>query len=178
LIKEPGDGTHVSWHQDLNYWGLDPADVTTAWLALSPATRESGCMQMLPSSHLQFYKHRDTDDATNLLSRGQTMVGDYDESTAAYIELQPGEMSLHHGNTAHASGANSGDERRIGIAIRYLAAHVRSMDGADSALLVRGRDTFGHFEPEASPTADFDAAAMAEHDRVMAIRRAQLMKGA
>jgi len=178
LIKEPGDGTHVSWHQDLNYWGLAPGDVCSAWLALTPATRETGCMQMLAGSHLEHYDHRDTEDDRNLLSRGQTMQGDYDESKAAYIELAPGEISLHHGNIAHASGPNTGAERRIGIAIRYMATHVRQTGGPDSALLVRGTDEFSYFEPEVSPTADFDAAALAEHDRVMALRRAQLMKGA
>lgn len=177
LIKEPGDGTHVSWHQDLNYWGLDPADVTTAWLALSPATKETGCMRMMAGSHLVHYAHRDTDDPSNLLSRGQTVADDLDEAAATYIELQPGEISLHHGNMAHASGPNSGSERRIGIAIRYLAAHVRPTDGPDSALLVRGQDRYRNFEAETSPAEDFDPAAMAEHDRVMALRQAVLMAG-
>jgi hypothetical protein len=38
--NEPGDGKKVSWHQDLTYWGLDPDDVVSVWLALSQATNE------------------------------------------------------------------------------------------------------------------------------------------
>ena len=179
LIKEPGDGTHVSWHQDLTYWGLQPGDVVSAWLALTPATAESGCMRMVAGSHKWFGEaHRDTSDDKNLLSRGQTMERTITDDEASTLALQPGEISLHHGNTAHASGANTSGHRRIGIAIRYMAAHVRPTNGADSAIVVRGRDAHGHFLPEVAPKADFDAAAMAEHDRIMALRHKVMLQHA
>jgi non-heme Fe2+,alpha-ketoglutarate-dependent halogenase len=177
LIKEPGDGTHVSWHQDLQYWGLEPGDVVSAWLAVSPATVQSGCMQMLAGSHeWDDLEHQDTEDDKNLLSRGQTITAGIDESLARHLVLEPGEISLHHGNTAHASDPNTSDDRRIGIAIRYMAAHVRPMNGADSALLVRGQDRHGHFMSETSPVADFDAAAQAEHDRIMELRHKVMLE--
>ncbi len=177
LIKEPGDGTHVSWHQDLTYWGLEPGDVVSAWLALTPATAANGCMRMVPGSHEWIgVAHRDTVDGKNLLSRGQTMERAVDEAETRHVELQPGEVSLHHGNTAHASDPNSTDDRRIGIAIRYMAAHVRPTNGTDSAILVRGRDDHRHFLAEAPPVADFDAAAMAEHDRIMALRHKVMLE--
>ena len=51
IIKEPGNRAFVSWHQDLTYWGVSPAeDLVSVWIALSPATAESGCMQMVESS--------------------------------------------------------------------------------------------------------------------------------
>ena len=44
FIKEAGDGKYVSLHQDANYWGLEPHDVTTAWIALSDAVHSAqGC---------------------------------------------------------------------------------------------------------------------------------------
>ena len=176
LIKEPGDGAHVSWHQDLTYWGLEPGDVVTAWLALSPVTRQNGCMRMLRGSHASRLAHADTEDDSNLLSRGQTITAGIDESKVVYLELEPGEISLHHGNTAHASDPNASDERRIGLAIRYIATRVHPTEGQDSAMLVRGVDRFGHFDAESRPTADFDAVAMTEHDRVMALRRGVMME--
>ena len=52
VVKEPHTPAKVNWHQDLTYWGLADHDAqVTAWLALSPATVESGCMQMVPGSH-------------------------------------------------------------------------------------------------------------------------------
>ena len=54
FIKEAGTEHIVSWHQDLTYWGMDGSDhEVTAWLALSPATAESGCMKFVPGSHKQ-----------------------------------------------------------------------------------------------------------------------------
>jgi non-heme Fe2+,alpha-ketoglutarate-dependent halogenase len=177
LIKEPRDGTHVSWHQDLTYWGLEPGDVVSAWLALTPATSENGCMRMVAGSHKWFGEaHRDTVDDKNLLSRGQTMEREITDDESSFIALGPGEISLHHGNTAHASDPNVTDGRRIGIAIRYMAAHVRPTNGADSAILVRGTDAHGHFLAEHPPAADFDAAAMAEHDRIMDLRHKVMME--
>lgn len=178
FIKEPGDGNFVSWHQDITYWGLEPAsDVTTAWIALSPVTRATGCMRMMPGSHAwPVLEHRETGADANLLTRGQEITDGINENSAVDIELQPGEMSLHHAGTAHASAPNKGADRRIGIAIRYMAPHVRSVAGPESALLVRGRDTYGHFELESPPAADMDPAAIAEHDRVNALRQAVLYR--
>ena len=178
FIKEPGDGNFVSWHQDITYWGLEPAeDVTTAWIALSDVTREAGCMRMMPGSHKwPVLRHQDTGDERNLLTRGQEIAERMDEDKAAFIALKPGEMSLHHAGTAHASAPNLAADRRIGIAIRYMAPHVRPMAGAESALLVRGHDRYGHFELETAPVADMDPAAIAEHDRVNALRQAVLYR--
>ena len=51
FTKEPKTTNFISWHQDLTYWGLEPADIVTAWVALSPATVQSGCMRFVPGSH-------------------------------------------------------------------------------------------------------------------------------
>ena len=87
-------------------------------------------------------------------------------------------MSLHHAGTVHASSPNQSTDRRIGIAMRYMAPHVRPIAGIESALLVRGNDSYGHFEPESPPAADMDPAAIAEHDRVNALRQQVLYRDA
>ena len=147
FVKDAHDPHFVSWHQDSTYWGLDKPDVVTAWVALSASTRQSGCMKMLPGSHtLEQITHRDTLDELNLLTRGQEIAVEVDESKGAYVELAPGEISLHHVRTVHASEPNRGDQRRIGVALRYIAPHVRQLNGErDSAMLVRGEDRVGHF---------------------------------
>ena len=50
FIKEANSPGFVSWHQDAFYWGLSKDDVVTAWVALSPANLESGCMKFVPGS--------------------------------------------------------------------------------------------------------------------------------
>ena len=176
LIKEPGDGAHVSWYQDLTYWGIEPGDVVTVWLALSPVPRQNSCMRMLQGLYASRLPHADTEDGSNLLSRGQTITDGIDEGKATCLELDPGEILLHHGNTAHASDPNTSHDRRIGLAIRYIATRVHPTEGPDSAMLVRGVDRFENFDIESRPTVDFDAAAMTEHDRIMALRRGVMME--
>ena len=179
FVKDAKDPGYVSWHQDSTYWGLDKPDVVTAWIALSPAMRESGCMKMWPGSqHLEQIPHKDTLAADNLLTRGQEIAMSVDEDEARLVELRPGELSLHHVRTVHASAPNESDDRRIGVAIRYIAPYVRQVNGGtDSAWLVRGEDRFGHFVHETPPVRDMDPAAMAEYERIMQLRQAVLFKG-
>lgn len=51
FIKEPGDGKYTSWHQDSTYVGLDPPDVLTVWLALTPSNGTNGALKFIPGSH-------------------------------------------------------------------------------------------------------------------------------
>ena len=179
FIKEPDRKGHVTWHQDSTYWGLSTPDVCTAWLALSPSTLESGAMKMAPGTHtLSQLPHSDTFDPNNLLTRGQEIGVDIDTSTAVDVLLQPGEISLHHVMTAHASAPNRSDDRRIGFAIRYIAPHVKQITGVpDSAMLVRGRDRHGNFEAEAPPKADMHPDAVALHDRITQTREGFIYQG-
>ena len=99
-----------------------------------------------------------------MLSRGQTVVADIDGSLAQPIVLSPGEFSLHHTLAVHSSDPNTGDDDRIGIGISYIPTRVRHVGPTRlSATLVRGRDTYGHFDLEPEPAADLDAAAIAAH---------------
>src|SRR4029079_10287735 len=93
FIKEPRNASFVSYHQDLTYWGLDPADIVTAWVALAPATLESGAMKFLPGSHTtEILPHKDTFAKDNLLTRGQEVAVEVDEGKLVDVLLQPGEM--------------------------------------------------------------------------------------
>ncbi|MDR3537431.1 MAG: phytanoyl-CoA dioxygenase family protein [Acetobacteraceae bacterium] len=168
FIKEKRNPSFVSWHQDSTYWGLDPADVVTAWVALSDSTPENGAMRVIPGSHkLDQVPHRDTFRPENLLSRGQEVMVEVDESQAQMLALKAGEMSLHHVRLIHGSDPNPSDTRRIGFAIRYIPTYVRQAAGSDdSATLVRGVDLFHHFETEQRPDADMSEAAQAYHASV------------
>jgi ectoine hydroxylase-related dioxygenase (phytanoyl-CoA dioxygenase family) len=164
FLKEPRSSAYVSWHQDATYWGLEPADIVTAWVALTPSTLESGCLKVVPGSHLwPIVEHVETHAADNLLSRGQEIAVAVDPATVRAIPLAPGEMSLHHVKIAHNSEPNQADHRRIGFAIRYVAAHVKPA-GADFAMRVRGEDRFGYFTPEAAGEGELTAAGLARHE--------------
>ncbi len=178
FIKEPSNPSFVSWHQDSTYWGLEPADIVTAWVAISESTLENGAMRVIPGSHRgDQMPHRDTFARDNLLTRGQEVAVEVDGSRAVDLVLQPGEMSLHHVRLIHGSEPNPSARRRIGFAIRYLPTHVRQTVGErDFATLVRGVDNYGNFEPEQRPEADMAAAARAFHGRVTGATNQVLMR--
>lgn len=179
FAKPAGDAAYVSWHQDATYWGLSSPDVVTAWIALTPSTRRSGCMQVVPGTHHTQVKHEDRFEDANLLSRGQEVAVKIDPATVVDVELQPGEMSLHHVLLFHGSEPNRSELPRIGYAIRYVPTHVRQMSPIrEGALLVRGRDTYGHFEAEQSPQADLHPDAVARHNASIELQLRILYAGA
>lgn len=176
FIKEPRTSSFVSWHQDSTYWGLSTPDVVTAWVALSASNRANGAMEVIPGTHLlDQVPHRDTFAKDNLLSRGQEVMVDVDASKSVMLELEPGEISLHHVRLVHGSAPNPSGERRIGYALRYIPTHVRQIAGErDSATLVRGVDRFDHFTHEPRATRDLDPAMVALH-RELTERNAQIL---
>lgn len=147
FIKEARSEKIVSWHQDLTYWGLDNAQETTCWVALSPVSVASGCMKFVPGSHeKRLVPHVDTFAANNLLTRGQEIAVEVDEADAVAVELEPGQASMHHGHLFHASGPNTTGDRRIGSAIRYITPEMRQTSGDRPLVaLVAGEDRHGNF---------------------------------
>ena len=167
FIKEARDPGFVSWHQDATYWGLSTPDVMTVWIAFSPANRVSGCMKFVAGTHKSQVKHADTFHADNLLTRGQEIAVEVDEKSAVLAELEPGQASLHHVLLFHGSEPNRSDDRRIGLAIRYIPTHVKQAVGTkDWATLVRGTDRHGNFLPEHRPQVALEPEALAFHKMV------------
>jgi non-haem Fe2+, alpha-ketoglutarate-dependent halogenase len=179
FAKNGGDPSYVSWHQDATYWGLSSPDVVTAWVAFTPSTVQSGCMRVVPGTHHSQVPHKDTFAETNLLSRGQEIEVEVDENDAVDVILAPGEMSLHHVLICHGSKPNRAAHRRVGFAIRYIAASVRQTSGVrESATLVRGNDTDRHFDHELAPQADMHPDAVEHHAAVIERQLKVLYAGA
>lgn len=181
FIKEPKTPHVVTMHQDLTYWGLGAIDgMVTAWVALSPATKASGCMDFVRASHKNpILPHKDSFDDNNLLSRGQEVAVEIDEADKTPIVLQPGQMSLHHGLTIHGSGPNSSNERRIGCVIRYIRPDMEQRVGTkDYVMAARGEDRFGHFVHAPAPHVNFDAESLAVYDEIRVEQSKTMMKGA
>ena len=181
FIKEPRTNHVVGMHQDLTYWGLgETSDQVTAWVALSPATRASGCMEFAAGSHKNpILPHNDTFAETNLLSRGQEIVVDVPKEDRTAIELAPGQMSLHHGLTIHGSGPNQSDDRRIGFAIRYLSPDAQQqVADRDYAMMARGVDMSGNFIHYMPPTQNFSLQSVALYEQIRADQAKALAQGA
>jgi hypothetical protein len=166
FIKEPGTPHIAAWHQDATHFGLDPNDRhVTAWLALSDASLESGCMQFAAGSHKRGQVQHDYGVKASVNEAEQFIDDPRELGTVATCALRPGEFSLHNTLLVHQSGPNNGTDRRIGIGVSYIPTWVKHTGSLrHPAHLVRGVDTYGHFDLDPAPTGDFDAAAQAAHE--------------
>jgi len=177
IVKNARDGRYVAWHQDATYWGLSSSTAVTVWIALTPSTKENGCVRFLPGTHLATRPHVDTKDPNNLLGRRESVVETIDDAKALDAELAPGEASLHDALILHGSNANQTDGRRVGFSVRYIPASVRHAGpGRNSATLVRGK-SHGGFDLEQRPEAEFHPAAMARHRQVFRQAMSTIFEG-
>ena len=152
FIKEPDKKGFVSWHQDAKYIGFEPYNWVTAWLAITDANEENGCMRMWSGSHKERIKdHKDTYDENNLLTRGQTVQNVPAEKTILNT-LKAGQLSLHHPMIVHGSSPNKSKQRRIGFVIQsYIGTDVDQVIGKVYVQQARGKDTFKYHKHAKRP---------------------------
>ena len=168
FIKEPQSPTFAAWHQDSTYFGLEPHEQVCAWVALTDAGRQSGCMEHVSSRGApRQLRHAPLGLANSINRAGQTITEAFDQSEPVAMALPAGSFSLHHEFSVHRSAPNRSAHRRVGIGLNYIPTHVR-VNGSIrlKAMLVRGEDTYGHFDLIDPPAAERDAAALAVHQQV------------
>lgn len=165
-IKEAHNDAYIPWHQDDDYFHLDPPEHVTAWVALSDASEEAGCMRMIPGSRADgLVPHAEKPEKDHLIRLGKAIHDRFGDEDGVSVPLKAGEMSLHHTHTIHSSGANRSGDRRIGYAVSYIPAHVRPLtEPRTSVLLVRGEDRHGNFEHEKRLVAPLSATARQAHN--------------
>ena len=120
----------VAWHQDVTYWGLEPARAASAWYAVDDSRRDNGCMRVVPGSHRDgVRRHGTSPDAGNLLSINQAIhLTQAEHEAAVDIELEAGQFSIHDGLIIHGSSPNRSSRRRCGLTSIYLPANVRQVE--------------------------------------------------
>ena len=180
FLKPPRSPGFVSWHQDLTYWGLNNDKEVSVWIALGPAYKDNGCMRFVPGSHKAGQiDHIDTVDDANILTRGQNADVEVKEDETVYVELDPGQASLHHGHLLHASGPNNTDQPRIGLVVNYISTDVKqSVSKTDFAMPVRGEDKFNNFIHLPEPAKELDESGLAWHRKIVIAHNDALYDGA
>jgi hypothetical protein len=160
FCKPAGEGLEVPWHQDGQYWPIRPLATCTMWIALDDSNPANGCLRVIPGSHRAktCYHHR-LDERPQLAINQVVREDQFDESQAADVVLQAGQLSIHDVYLIHGSCANRSAKRRAGLAIRYMPAtslYDRSikLTGGAAAIkqdmskrpiyLVRGQDRAGN----------------------------------
>ena len=138
ISKPPRIGHPVLFHQDGNYWPLEPMEVITIWLAVDDSTPENGCMQVIPGSHREqrLYAHRSNQEVANVLS--SELDQEIDREKIVDVVVPAGGVSLHDPYLIHGSEANLSDTRRCGLTLRYIPTTTLIKRDAHPAYLCRG----------------------------------------
>ncbi|MGE0313166.1 MAG: phytanoyl-CoA dioxygenase family protein [Lautropia sp.] len=124
FCKPAGEGLAVPWHQDGQYWPIDPLATVTVRIAIDDSLVENGCMRYIPGSHrTRTLVHHEVVERDDLAIR-QRAQG-IDEGLAKDDVLRAGQISLHDVYLLHGSAENRSTSRRADYAIRYMPATSR-----------------------------------------------------
>lgn len=118
LAKAPKNGAPTEFHQDQPYWPhRDSAQPISAWIALQDVPVERGCMSFIPGSqHLTGLGSSDLTDAGGLFALRPELAME----PRVTIPLRAGDVTFHHGRTAHRANANDTDEYRVAHTVIYM----------------------------------------------------------
>ena len=122
MQKEPKVGGAWEWHQDYGYWYKNqfmfPDQLISVMVALTPANKENGCLQVIKGSHkLGRVNHG---FAGEQVGADMVMVNNALKTMElVYSELQPGDALFFHSNLLHRSEANLSDYPRWSIISCY-----------------------------------------------------------
>ncbi|MES2819154.1 MAG: phytanoyl-CoA dioxygenase family protein [Pseudomonadota bacterium] len=123
MNKPAGQGTYLPWHQDAgNVWALDRDPLVTIWVALDPASRANGCVEVIPGSH-----------RLGLLSAHGSTLSEEDvhrhcpPERAISLEVKAGHAVLMHNWLIHRSGINPSSQPRRAFTACYMDGRTRSV---------------------------------------------------
>lgn len=128
ICKPPYLNQCIQWHQDYSYWPLDRPGGLTMWVALDPATPETGCLHYLPGTQrLGPMCPTDFMLGTNQPSTGHEPAYDWSahEHLAVPVSLSPGQAVAHHPLVGHFSPPNTTSETRTGYSLTWVSPDVR-----------------------------------------------------
>lgn len=108
--KPPGTEHPTPPHQDNYYFCLEPSNVLTMWLALDRIDEANGCLRYLPGSHRQGLRPHDASEVLGF-SQGISDYGSDDEAQEVIARLEPGDLTVHHGEMIHRADPNRSADR-------------------------------------------------------------------
>ncbi len=124
IMKDAKVGGAWAWHQDYGYWyqnGVLFPLLTSAFIAVDPATKENGCMQVLKGSHLL--------GRIDHVLTGDQAGADMERVNEAakrlelvHVEMAPGDVLFFDSNLLHRSDQNRSENPRWSMICCYNAA--------------------------------------------------------
>lgn len=106
------------WHQDWPYW--KGSHKFSVWIALDPATRDNGCLKIVPGSHRlgELTHDGETNDGLGFANRLEDSR--IDENDVIPVELDAGSVVVFHDLLFHASYPNTSGKSRYALISTYM----------------------------------------------------------
>ena len=120
VFKSPSVHFASPWHQDQAYWG--GATKWSAWIALEDATKENGCLRVVPGSHQRRWDHDSVKDAKGFTNR--ISDGDLKGERMSDVEMKQGDVLVFHDRLLHSSHPNRSGRERWSFIPTYRNADV------------------------------------------------------
>ena len=121
MLKEAKIGGAWEWHQDYGYWysyGCLYPTMASCYVAVDPATRENGCLQVIPGSQkLGRMEHMKIGGQTG--ADPERVEAVLKRLPLMYVEMEPGDGLFFHGNLLHRSDQNTSDHPRWALISCY-----------------------------------------------------------
>ena len=123
FAKKGIGGKATPWHQDGQYWPIEPLETCTVWIAIDKANEENGCMKVIPGSHKErkYYSHHRDDSDEIVLNQAMDLT-ELPHSEIRNVVLEPGMFSFHDAFMVHGADANNSGKQRGGITFRFMPA--------------------------------------------------------
>lgn len=123
--KPPRTSLPTPPHQDGYYFLLDNHQAVTMWLALDPVDETNGAVRYIPGSHKHGLRPHTTTETLGF-SQGIGDYSDIDKQSEVLLQLNPGDLLVHHSLTIHRADRNQSDSRnRQAIGFIYYATSAR-----------------------------------------------------
>lgn len=121
VYKQPHSAAPVLWHQDNGYTYVEPQQYLTCWIAITDATRQNGCISVVPGVHRDgTLEHRSTEI-------GEECWGDWD--AAVDVPVDAGDVVVFSSLTPHATRENRTDDLRKAYIVQYVPDGAVALEG-------------------------------------------------
>ena len=121
MTKQPQYSSETHWHKDIRYWNFENNDLINTWLPLGKESKENGCLQVIPKSHLWNTSRELLDE--RLFLRKDLIENQKWLATAIDVELQQGDLLIFHAAIFHAAGRNTTEQSKNAVVSTYHSEH-------------------------------------------------------
>ena len=131
FVKEGGAVDRSAFHQDVSYFHVSGNEGCVFWIPLDRVREGSGRMGYVPGSHRWGQVYKPNVFVSELAFPGSegpdlpAVEANPEAYGVQYIEVDPGDVIVHHFLTIHGAEGNRSGAQRRAFSLRYIDANLR-----------------------------------------------------